>query len=132
MAGGGGEIGSKYGNVSGFIFIFNLVVSYAPSPPMLLHLPPLVCAHKKSPTAVLKRWCSRILTAVINPAQVGTGALTLPKAMESAGWLLSVVFLCVSPPSPPHRTAPHTHMFPFGHLRISNLALHASRNWPAT
>lgn len=41
MAGGGGEIGSKYGNVSGFIFIFNLVVSYAPSPPMLLHLPPL-------------------------------------------------------------------------------------------
>jgi len=32
MVGGGGEIGSKYGNVSGFIFIFNLVVSHANLP----------------------------------------------------------------------------------------------------
>jgi|EP01047_Picozoa_sp_COSAG01_P098176 hypothetical protein len=51
--GGAGDIavGSSYGSVAGFIFIFNLVV--------------------------------------------GTGALALPKAMVGAGWLLSLVFLCV-------------------------------------
>ena len=46
--GGAGDtaIGSEYGTVSGFIFIFNLIV--------------------------------------------GTGALALPKAMNDAGWVLSV------------------------------------------
>lgn len=119
--GGGGDtaIGSEYGTVSGFIFIFNLIVgAQSRSENAGPHLPNSTSASR------IRRLPNGPPNAHGPPLPAGTGALALPRAMYDAGWVLSVVFLCVcctaafttatfvvevrarSPPAPPRSPPP--------------------------